>query len=181
MVWPGKSLTGLIDRLSWGAAMSGGLLMLVMVLTVVYGVIMRYVFRAPVAWSIDLPTFLFLIVTASGLAYVQRARGHIGVEILTARMPRKAQKTLEIVSSAAIIVFSAFILRASWVKALDHLEHNERTTAAGIPLFAMQLVFSLAMLLLCFQAIVEISRDIKKLRGSGVSHGEAVVENGAEA
>ncbi|MFC1980970.1 TRAP transporter small permease [Chloroflexota bacterium] len=88
---------------------------------------------------------------------------HIGVEILSSRLPARGRKMLEIVGSIALLVYAGFIIWASWGKTLDHLQYGERSIAIGIPLFTVQLIVAIALLLLCLQALVNISKDIAKL------------------
>jgi len=153
-----------IERLSWLGATLAGVILVVVVFLVIYGVLLRYVFRTPGAWSIELPSFMFLAITALALAYVHRLRGHIGVELLVMRLPQRIQRVLSIVGSIALLIYAGFIAWAGWLKAWDHLQHGERSVAIGVPLFAVQIILPIALLLLCLQALVEISKEVTELR-----------------
>jgi len=145
--------------------MLGGFFLVFVIFFILYGVLLRYVFRSPTAWSIDLPSYLFLAIVALALAYVHRLRGHIGVEIVVMRLPQRAQRILSIVGSIVLLTFAVFAAWAGWLKAWDHLQHGELSIATGIPLFAVQVILPIGFFLLFLQALVEIGRDIAELKG----------------
>ncbi len=159
-----KSVTEVVDRMSWVSAMLSGLALLVVVVFVVYGVLLRYVFRSPASWAIELPSYMFLAITALGLAYVQRHRGHIGVEILTMRLSQKAQSILTVCGFALFSIYAGFSVWAGWLKAWEHMVYNERSLSMGVPLFAVQLIIPIAFSLLCLQSLAELGKELAKLR-----------------
>ncbi len=144
--------------------MVAGVSLLLVVFLVVYGVILRYAFRSPASWSIELPTFLFLIIVAFGLAYVHRLRGHIGVDIVVTRLSRRARTVLGMVGSLSVLIYAGIVAWASCVKAWHHVQYGERSDVLGIPLGTLQAVLAIGLLLFCLQALAEIKKDMAKLR-----------------
>lgn len=153
-----------IERLSVAGAALAGLSLFVVVFFVLYGVVMRYVFRSPTAWAIEFPSFMFLLVIAMTLAYVHRGRGHIGVELLAHKMPPVVQRFLFIVGSVILIVYAAIMTWGGLLKAWDHLQHGERSLEMEIPLVAVQMALPIGLLLLCLQAVVEIGKEVAALK-----------------
>ena len=168
-----KLASNLIERLSWLASALSGLILCLVIFLVVYGVILRYVFRNPAAWSIELPSFLFMAILAGGLAYVHRMRGHIGVELLVIHFSERKQRVFAILGSIMIMIYAGFIAWGGWQKAFDHLHHGEHSAAAGIPLFAVQIVLPIGLFLLILQALVEIGKDVARVRAKrAITDGE---------
>ena len=161
-----------IDYLSGAGAAVAGIGLFAVMLFILYGVVMRYVFRNPTAWSIEFPSYMFLLIIALTLAYVHRGRGHIGVELLVIRLPERVRRGLFIIGSIVLIIYAGIMAWGGWLKALDHLLHGERSVAMGLPLFAVQIVLPIGLILLCLQALVEISKGM-----AGRKTQETVVDN----
>ena len=89
---------------------AGALFLLVMVGLTCTDIGIRLV-AAPIPGVYELMGYFGALVIACSLAYTQRRKDHIAVDILTAHYPRIVQKILEIVNRAACMLFSAI---AAW-------------------------------------------------------------------
>ena len=58
----------------------------IMVLTVLYNVTMRYVFKHPNAWGEELARYTFILLTYFGNIICVREYSHVGVEVLSDRL-----------------------------------------------------------------------------------------------
>lgn len=85
-----------------------------LVAVVTYGVIMRYVFRSPTAFSIELPQLLFVAIIAFCLGDAQIHGKHIRVELVMSRFPVKLQSALNILASMVTAGYCVIVVWALW-------------------------------------------------------------------
>lgn len=60
---------------------------LALIVTITYGVFLRYVFNAPTKWSYDITYMLGGTLILLPMAYVLRHRGHVSIDILRKKFP----------------------------------------------------------------------------------------------
>lgn len=91
-----QSLGRVIGALSRGATILGGLAIALMMLHVSADVVMRYVFNRPMPGTLTVVTYYYMIfATFLPLAFAERRRSHISVEILTDLMPARPRHHLQ--------------------------------------------------------------------------------------
>jgi len=104
MARDGNSLATILrradDLLQWlekaGAAVCGVAIFIMVGLTTV-DVVLRYFFNAPLIGAYEVMEFLLVGVTFLSFAYVQRVKGHVGMDILLQKLGRKGNLILEVV------------------------------------------------------------------------------------
>lgn len=152
------------ERFAWLQALISGIILSGITLVMVYGMLMRYVLRKPVGWSIEVPELFFLVVIALGLAYAQATRGHVRVEFVVMRLPPKVQHILELVGLVLFLAYAVFFIWAGWRYALRDLSFGARSMLAHIPLFYIEVLLSLGAAFLCLQLILDIIGTLGKLK-----------------
>ena len=85
--------------LNYGANLA---IFIIMVVTVA-DVFMRYIFNSPVRGAYELSETMMVGAVFLALAYTQKQKGHVSVQIFSSRLPAKAQTLL-----ATIILFLSF-------------------------------------------------------------------------
>jgi len=98
---------GAIQRIESGVHRAGRValygsagFMLVMLLVVVADVVMRLA-RVPLKGAYDLGEMLMVCITYTALAFTQYEKGHVRVDILLARLPRRVALGLDTVTLTA--------------------------------------------------------------------------------
>lgn len=81
---PTKLLTALENLLK----ILSTVLLGIIVALLFYGVLMRYLFHKPPAWSMELSRFLFLWMIIFSAALVTRERSHIQIKFIADHLPR---------------------------------------------------------------------------------------------
>lgn len=96
-----------IDRvLTWVCVV----LFAALVLDVMWQVITRQILNNPSAWSEELAKYLFIWLGLFGAALVFGERGHVAVDLLVQRSPRKVQVVLMTLTQLAILAFALLVL-----------------------------------------------------------------------
>lgn len=158
-------LTKGIEFLTWVLAGVGGMLLCLIIAFVVYGVVMRYLFRTPKAWVNEAVALMYLPLIAFGLAYALRTKAHVHVDLLLTRLPLKTQQILNVVTMPLFLTYSALLVWGGWLRAQRALASAMYSVDAHIPFFPLWVLFPIGAGLLCLQAALELARNITALKG----------------
>jgi len=105
-------MTGSINRLEEGVLAT--LLALMTILTFVQ-VVLRYAFNSGLVWSLEATTYLFAALVLFGMSYGVRTQTHIAVDLVTRRLPKRAEKIVNLVAILACLVYALLMLYGSAV------------------------------------------------------------------
>ena len=107
-------INGLIETLCKFAAC---VLVCLIAAAVFGGVVMRYVFNAPLEWQEELPKFAMIWMTFLGTVYVYRDRKHIVLDFLPEALPPRLSGVLKllitILSASVLLVFLKYGISAA--------------------------------------------------------------------
>jgi len=79
---------------------------------VLYEVLMRYAFNAPTVWGFEATAFVYGMHYMLGLSFMENAQGHVKVDIITARLPKKAQAAVYLLGY--LIIFLPVFALMTW-------------------------------------------------------------------
>ncbi|MEA2663746.1 MAG: hypothetical protein QOI11_690 [Candidatus Eremiobacteraeota bacterium] len=119
------------------------------------GVFTRYVLKAPLVWSDELATILFLWLAMLGSVVAYRRGEHIRLSVLVRRASPRVAAILEAISSVVVAIFVIELLPASWKFFAQ--EQIDITPALSIPrsyvvlaiIVGLSLILVMALLRLC--------------------------------
>lgn len=154
-----RYLNGALYRL---AAVAGA----VMALPTVIDVASRWLFNTSLIGAMELVEFCMVILVFGGLGYLQDARGHIRVTLITDHFSQPAQNMLELVSTLCPFMLFALATWCMWQNGLNKSSTGEVSGMLSIPLYPFimyaalgSLTFSLALLANFFTVIAKMARD----------------------
>ncbi|MDV6318223.1 TRAP transporter small permease [Chromohalobacter sp. HP20-39] len=79
-------------------------------LTLMAGVIVRYVLSSSLAWSAELPLILFPWLVMGGIVMAAVQHEHLGVDYVVRQLPAKAQRIISVAMQALIAVTMATLI-----------------------------------------------------------------------
>lgn len=124
-----------IEQLTRGLRFAGQLALISMVITICYDVIMRYVFRSPTLWSLEINTFLVLFITLIPAGDVLVSGSHLRITFFTNKMGKGLQNFLESLTRALGCLFAAMMTWKGFSMAAMAFRYDERmSTPLGTPL-----------------------------------------------
>jgi TRAP-type C4-dicarboxylate transport system permease small subunit len=124
-----------IEGLSRVLCFSGQLALAVMVVTICYDVVMRYIFAAPTLWSLEVNTFLVVFVTLIPAGDVLRTDSHLRITFFLDKMPPRVRNWHNKLISGCGVAFCAFMTWKGYQMAMQAFRYNERlSTSLGTPL-----------------------------------------------
>jgi TRAP-type transport system small permease protein len=111
-------------------------LMLALMVVLVFGnVVLRYVFNSGITVSEELSRWLFLWMTFLGAIVALKEHGHLGTDVLVARLPRAGKKACLIVGQLLMLYVTWLLFRGSWAQVVINLEVEAPVTGASVGIF----------------------------------------------
>lgn len=165
-----KTLLGAVDRFNEKVAKLSAWAMLLLVLTMTYEVVSRYVFGHPTLWSYDVSYMLGSITIIMGMAYTLKIKGHVSIDIFFNKMPRRIQALLYVIFSLTLF----FLLWGLMVKVmLPHVmmsfaTHERSWIGTWQPIvYPFKAWVTIGTIMLLIQGIAELIRDFYVLVTGG--------------
>lgn len=130
-------------------------LMIVMVVTVSWQVITRYLLNSPSSYTEELATYLLIWISLLGAAYALRVRAHLGIDVLVRRLRIGRQRMMRHAAYLVVIVFSlvALVFGGSWLVYVT-LDLNQLSAAFQVPIGYVYLVLPLSGLLMTYYSVI---------------------------
>lgn len=147
---------------NWEATLAG-LALAVVCAAVSWGVIARYIAPTPATWSNEVATIGFAWIVFLGAAAGSRQGLHIGVDLVTARLPDRIQRRLAMSVSVFLAVALGYI--AILAAQLGYNSWNRPTPVLRIP---SSIVHVAAVLGFASMSLTAMLRGLRLARGSSV-------------
>jgi len=84
--------------------------LVVLILSVAYGVAMRYLFGDPPVWTNELAAIAFTWLVFLGTSVAFRRKMHIGIDLLVKQIPGKIRWYVELAAHLVLIVFFGYMV-----------------------------------------------------------------------
>lgn len=140
------------DRLIDALAVVAGALLVATVLIECFEVGMRYFFRRPQMWTVEVCEYLLFGITFLGAPWLLREGGHVTVDLVTERLSGGVRRVLERVSGLAGAVACGLLAWFGLVAALDCYRSGVvEVRTLDVPKFYFMLVLALGYGLLAAQ------------------------------
>lgn len=144
----GRALGWAVNTSAFGAA-SIVVILMAMVVADIFG---RKVLNKPVPMSYEVGAFMLVFIVFLGLAYSQRQKAHIRVEILTLRMPPKIRAAMDLVAYTLGIAIYGLIFYETFKWSYHSYEIGEYVAGlVNIPKWPSQFAVVFGSLLISLQ------------------------------
>ena len=186
-------LTGVVVTLAWGviAAMIqvsfnpliqsiesyvrffgklGAWVIVILIISMVYEVIARYIFRAPTKWAFEVAYMLMGTVFMFGIAYCLQMRRHIRVDFLYDQVNDKTKAVIDLVGYVVLLPMLLWLTAGLWDYFFQAYRVNETSgeSAWNPIIWPFKFTFVIAFVLLLLQVMVEVLKNILTLLGHKV-------------
>lgn len=125
-------------------------------------VVGRDVFNHPIPGTIELSQYMLAVFILLGLAYAQQAKAHVGVSIVTSRLPQHAQLAFRIIATLLCLFISCILVWQGWVIGIE-----EKTVSdmLRVPQYPFRLIVAVAAFLMCLELVIDLEDSLIKLMG----------------
>jgi TRAP-type transport system small permease protein len=107
----------------------------IMVVLVFGNVVLRYGFNTGITVSEEVSRWLFVYLTFLGAIVALREHGHLGVNMLVARLPRLGKKFCLFVSQLMMLGVTALLLKGSWDQTAINMGVVAPASGASVGIF----------------------------------------------
>jgi TRAP-type mannitol/chloroaromatic compound transport system permease small subunit len=154
-------ILGVLDRISEWTGRFGALLIVFMMLTVVYEVVVRYVFNSPTIWSFAINQFLLVWASALGGGYALLHGSHVKADVLYSRLQIRKKAMIDIATSSLFFLFVGVMLWQTSKAALWSIKINEHSpTVFAPPLYPIKIILPIGFLIILLQGLAKFVRDL---------------------
>lgn len=115
----------------------------------------RKIFNLPMYGYIDIIELSAGIYAFFGVAYCQRLGGHVRMELLLWRLPRRALWMTEGTLTLAALVVIGILTATSWDHAMRALELGDSTIDAQLPIWPAKMAIPVALAVLWLRLLVQ--------------------------
>lgn len=124
-----------LGRYTRALDMLSGLCLAVMVVLVFGNVVLRYTLNSGITVSEELSRWLFVWLTFMGAVVALRDHGHLGTDVLVARLPVAGKKFCLVLAQVAMLYVSWLLLKGSWAQMVINAETEAPVTGASVGIF----------------------------------------------
>lgn len=130
-----------------------------------YGVMMRYAFNEPKAWVEEVANYTIVWGALLGVPVALRNNHHIQVDIVYDKLPRGAQRVMDIFANLMGVLFCIFFTYYGYVLVAKRYVSGMVSLDVGIPMWIVYLILPISgvMFLLRF-----IDKFVQVLRGERI-------------
>lgn len=147
-------MQALLKQLDRALAIFLMILMTAIVLDVTWQVLSRFILGVPSSVTEEIARFLLVWIGLLGAAYAFRTHAHLGLDILTAKLPIKKRIVAEIIAQAMSFIFSASVMVYGGLSLVKlQLMLGQTSAALEIKMGYVYIVLPLAGVLICIYAI----------------------------
>lgn len=162
------------DLLAKGTMFIVILLTALMVLTVLTGVLFRYVIRDPLGWTEELARYLMIWAALLAVSVGIRDREHVGIQLLVKKLPLPVGKVLIFIINIIVIIFLMVLTTKGYSMALKGA--NQLSLALNISMLLPLLSIPVSGILAIIQQIILLIDIINPDSSYGELLGETDVE-----
>lgn len=140
----------------------GTTVLAVMMFFIMADVLLRYIFNSPILGSYEIVEYMMALLIPFGVVYCAHTKGHVAVDILFDRFPKRFQGILSVLTSLAVLVF--FVLIA-WQNILFIVESYAQKITSGvlyIPTYPFVTSLAVGFVALCLVLLMDFLKLILK-------------------
>ncbi len=138
-----------------------GAALLVVVASVVWGVLTRYVTRQPAPWTGELAAIAFAWVVFLGAAAGVKRRLHISIDLLVVRLPKALGGALQAAIDVGLLVFMLYVVRLG--VGFTNANWDNPTSVLRLPLAIVYLSVTVGFALMAIRHGLLL---VRRLRGA---------------
>lgn len=142
---PAAERPGILSRLE---EVLVAFLLAAMTLITFMQVVARYVFNYSFTWALELTTFLFAGLIFIGISYGVRVGAHIGIDVLTRKLPAGVARIVAIVATLLCILYAVIVFIGAWTYVGKMYEIGILAQDLPVPAWVPRLVLPLGYALL---------------------------------
>lgn len=133
------------------------LLMALLVLSVTWQVLSRYMLSAPSSWTEEVARFLLIWLGMLGASYAYRIKVHLGLDLLPDKLTGRSAQLLRYFTLLMIVIFAIAVLIVGGLNlVILTWELKQVSAVLGLPIAYVYSVIPLSGLLICIYSVTAL-------------------------
>ena len=122
-------------------------------------------FKHPIFGSVEIVTFLAVLVVAMALPFTHESKGHIGVELFVRKLSKRTRAVIDLVTGSASLALFVLVAWRMFVYAFKMKESGEVSMNLQFPEYIIIFVVACSCVIFCLSILNAIFSNIAELRG----------------
>ena len=152
-------------------------LLAVMMFFTALDVILRYFLNRPITGSYEISEFMMAIVISFAVAYCGAKRGHISVDILVGRLPKRVRAVLDSVLSLINLAFIGLVAGETIKHVTVLRQTNSKSSVVGLSHWPFVVAVAIGLIVLVLVILRDLIADLR-LAITGVGEEQNMTEAG---
>jgi len=148
----------------------GSLMFLAVAVMITVEVVMRFVFRSPTTWVMEISSLVTIVASFLLFAYTLQEKGHTRVDFVTAMVPRRSVFFLELFTTLLGLLYCAVLTWYGIKMVQSSLVMEEVTQTLQIPLWIPQAFVPAGGFLMLLQLLKFLKNDLFPRRGCAAEY-----------
>jgi TRAP-type C4-dicarboxylate transport system permease small subunit len=120
-------------------------------------------FKHPIFGSIELVSFMGVLAVAMALPVTQLTKGHIGVELLVDRLPRKGRLFCELITETVSFILFLVVTWRMFLFSMKLKASGEVSMNLHLPEYAIVFILACSCVVLCLVILSSIFKTFSQL------------------
>ena len=133
-----------------------------MVLTT-FDVVTRYFFNTPIIGVVEITEFMMVGLIFLSLAFAQKLKGHVAVDILVSRFQKKHQHLFNILNYLVSMIFLILIAWMSGGRGFETFHENQVSGDLGIPVYPFYFLLTIGCAAMALELLKDLISSIRDL------------------
>lgn len=144
-----------LSQVSYRVCNLGVIVLVGMVLLVVTDITLRRCFNSPFSWSLEVVEVMLSVVVFFAVAYTASQRSHVSIDVLTSRLPPRAQTIIDTVIYFISTGLFSIIAWRTLVYGIHLWKIGLETGVLGIPYYPFVFVVAFGCILLALVLLAQ--------------------------
>ncbi len=127
-------------------------------------IIGRYLFRKPIVGTVEIFEVLLPAIVLFGLAYTQRNKAHIAIDLFYSRLPPKPRAILGFATTCWAVILFGLMGWQGILQSLSHRQTGSMITNIGVPMFLTRLFVPIGAFAMLLVLIVDVRHFLTQIR-----------------
>lgn len=128
-------------------------------------VVLRYGFNAPLLWGSEVSALLLLVTFCAALPRCTAEDGHIRMELLYERFPRRGRAVADLLSAGCGLTVSGFLFVQGFLSSAEMHRYGERAEMIDIAYWPFAALIGVSAGLMCLHFLGLAMQAVRRLAG----------------
>lgn len=144
----------------------GATILAMMMFLTALDVCLRYIFNSPLSGAFELVEYMMAVVVPFCIVYCAEERGHVAVELILAKFPKKIQTVVDVFTTLAAIAFTVIMAWQNFLYIGEVYDSNLTSSVLLIPAYPFVVPVALGISAFALMLLVHLVDMISKVKNA---------------